>query len=1066
MRKILAGPPKQIVTPDNIVPIVYAYVQPGNNGPLKVVRVLLDSGATGCLIDAELAKGMPMRHFPKPDIWSTGGGLVKIDRAAEVTFTIPELYRERTIKYDFKIQPVSTEYAMIVGQDLLAELGIIIDFDTLTVTWAEATIPFKPSSAKMHNINEHFHIEESSATKEMTERAERIVAAKYEKIDVDEFVKSCRHLSTREKIALNSLLRKFEKLFDGTLGYWLNEEYDIELKPGAKPYHARAYGIPKAYEDITKVEVQRLCEIGVIRKVNRSMWAAPTFVIPKKDGTVRFISDFRELNKWIKRKPFPIPLIQDLLLKLEGFQYATSLDLNMGYYHISLSTRSRELCTIVLPWGKYEYQRLPMGLANSPDIFQEKMSELMDGLEYVRTYLDDLLILTKGTFEEHLENVTEVLKRLQKAGLKVNVKKSFFAQSELEYLGYWITRDGIQPVKKKVDAILNIAPPKNRKELRSFIGLVNYYRDMWAHRSHVLAPLTSLTSSETKWEWTENQQLAFDKVKAIVGRQVMLAFPDFSLPFHINTDASHHQLGAVISQNGKPIAFYSRKLSPAQSRYTTTERELLSIVETLKEFRNILLGQKIIVYTDHKNLTYATYNTERVMRWRLLIEEFNPELTYMPGHENVVADALSRLDMVDKVQPPLSNYKYTRLYNGHYFGMKETEVQQDMDIFPLTFERLRIEQQRDIAVQKLLKSTKISCAMQSFRGGGKTFNLVVHQNKIVVPKSLQLRAVQWYHLYLVHAGETRTEQTIRQYFWWPKLRDEVHNVCTKCQICQTTKKSTKKYGHLPPKVAESVPWEILCIDLIGPYTITRKKPKKPFLLWAMTMIDPATGWFEMRQIQTKSADRIANLLEEVWLSRYPWPTQIVFDRGSEFKAEVYKMITEAYGIKARMTTARNPQANAVVERVHQTIGNMIRTFRMYERNDLDEDDPWTGILSAIMAAVRSTYSTTTRATPSQLVFGRDAILNVKFTADWDKIRQRKQALIELNNIRENAKRKAHTYEVGNKVLVKNDNHQKFGGPEYSGPYVILAVNDNGTVRLQRRYFAEPVNIRNIKPYKE
>lgn len=235
----------------------------------------------------------------------------------------------------------------------------------------------------------------------------------------------------------------------------------------------------------------------------------------------------------------------------------------------------------------------------------------------------------------------------------------------------------------------------------------------------------------------------------------------------------------------------------------------------------------------------------------------------------------------------------------------------------------------------------------------------------------------------------------------------------------------------------------------------------------MTMIDPATGWFEMRQIQTKSADRIANLLEEVWLSRYPWPTQITFDRGSEFKAEVYKMITEAYGIRARMTTTRNPQANAIVERVHQTIGNMIRTFRVYYRNDLDEEDPWTGILSAIMAAVRSTYSTTTRATPSQLVFGRDAILNVKFSVDWNKIRQRKQALIEMNNQRENAKRMKYTYEVGHKVLTKNDNHQKYGGPEYEGPYVILAVNnDYGTVRLQKRRFVETVNILNIKPYKE
>ena len=144
-----------------------------------------------------------------------------------------------------------------------------------------------------------------------------------------------------------------------------------------------AYPIPKIHENTLRLEVDRLVELGVLKRVNRSEWGAPTFIIPKKDGTVRFISDFRELNKVIKRKPYPLPRIQDLLLKLEGFQHATSLDLNMGYYHVELSPHSRELCTIVLPWGKYEYQRLPMGLCNSPDIFQEKMSELFAGFDYV-----------------------------------------------------------------------------------------------------------------------------------------------------------------------------------------------------------------------------------------------------------------------------------------------------------------------------------------------------------------------------------------------------------------------------------------------------------------------------------------------------------------------------------------------------------------------------------------------------------------------------------------------------------------------------------------------------------
>ena len=180
-------------------------------------------------------------------------------------------------------------------------------------------------------------------------------------------------------------------------------------------------------------------------------------MIPKKDGTVRFISDFRELNKHIRRQPYPIPHIQDMLLNLEGFLYATSLDLNMGYYHLELSPKLRELCTIVLPFGKFEYQRILMGLCSSPDIFQEKMNKFFEVLDFVQAYIDDLLCTTKGTFDDHLEELKHIFSWLKQAGLKVNAKKSFFARLELEYLGYWITRKGIKPVIKKVEARMQIA---------------------------------------------------------------------------------------------------------------------------------------------------------------------------------------------------------------------------------------------------------------------------------------------------------------------------------------------------------------------------------------------------------------------------------------------------------------------------------------------------------------------------------------------------------------------------------------------------------------------------------
>ena len=270
------------------------------------------------------------------------------------------------------------------------------------------------------------------------------------------------------------VLQKHEPLFDGTLCKWNVEPLNIQLKPGVTPYHSRAFPIPKIHEETLKKEVRRLERIGVLRRVNHSEWAAPTFIIPKKDGKVRFVSDFRELNKRIVRNPYPLPKIQDLMLKLEGFQYASALDLNMGYYHIHLTPASRRLCTIVLPWGKYEYTRLPMGVKCAPDIFQERMTDLFQGMEYIRAYLDDLLILSKGDWTDHCIKLDNVLQRLGEAGLKVNCEKSFFGRTETEYLGFWITRHNVRPQAKKVEAIHNIQIPKTRKQLRRFIGMINY----------------------------------------------------------------------------------------------------------------------------------------------------------------------------------------------------------------------------------------------------------------------------------------------------------------------------------------------------------------------------------------------------------------------------------------------------------------------------------------------------------------------------------------------------------------------------------------------------------------
>ena len=1060
------------------MPIVYCDVllRTGNYNPKRKntktdrklsVKCLLDSGCSATIASKNVVSKIATNT--DSEAWQTAAGIFTTVGKSNLKLQLTELSPTAILEDTVHVTDQNLgQYDIIIGRNTLQQLGIDLLFSTSTVSWPERDVelPMKPQEGNCKR--EHFFIQDPPSVQQSSERLTNILDAKYKKADLDDVTSTIENLNRLEQKQLNRLLTDYESLFDGTLGRWTGDPYKIQLKDNVEPYHAKPFPVPHAYEATLKTEIERLVKIGVLKKVNRSEWAAPSFIIPKKDQTVRFINDFRELNKRIKRMPYPMPKIQDMLLKLEGFTYATSLDLNMGYYHIELHPESKKLCTLVFPWGKYEPQKLPMGLANSPDIFQEKMSNLFQDLEYVRTYIDDLLVITKGDYQDHLTKLGTVLNKLRRAGLKVNAKKSFFAQQQLEYLGYWVTTKHISPLESKVRAIQAIAPPENKKQLRRFIGIVNYYRDAWIRRSHILTPLTQLTGKETKWEWKQEHTDAFNTMKRVISKDTLLQYPDFNEKFEIHTDASDYQLGAVISQKSKPIAFFSRKLNSAQRNMTVTEKELLAIVETLKEFRNILLGHDITVYTDHKNLTYKVFNTQRVMRWRLIIEEFSPTLVYLKGEHNPVADALSRLHLEPT---PRSECDDTVLETPSTRKLAEAFPIEEEDVpqwsLPISFKLLYKEQLKDKDLKNKVKSNS-DYSIDTFSKDSQTVRqLITYQGKICVPKSLQERMVNWYHEMLVHPGETRTHETIAQHFYWANMRKTVHKVVKTCDLCQRTKRRTahnSKLGKLPPKQAEVIPWETLCVDLIGPYTIKRQGKKKPISLWAMTMIDPATGLLEIAEIKTKSADVVANVAETTWFTRYPWPEKVINDRGTEFMAEFKTMIKEDYNVKHKLITTRNPASNAIIERVHQTIGNMIRSFQVQDIEVTDEFS-WTGILQAVSFAIRSTVHTTLRATPMQLVFGRDAILPVRHVADWKYIHSRKQASINKNNLKENKSRKPYDYQVGQKVLLKNKQTTKFGTDTYGGTYTIQSVHaDNGTVKMVKGNVVDTFNIRNIVPY--
>jgi hypothetical protein len=298
------------------------------------------------------------------------------------------------------------------------------------------------------------------------------------------------------------------------------------------------------------------------------------------------------------------------------------------------------------------------------------------------------------------------------------------------------------------------------------------------------------------------------------------------------------------------------------------------------------------------------------------------------------------------------------------------------------------------------------------------------------------------------------------------MREQITNDVRTCAVCQKQKKQSKKYGLLPEKKAEAVPWDRLCVDLIGPYNIkSNVKGVEIPPLKCVTMIDPATGWFEIKQYDDRHSITVANIVEQEWLARYPRPSIVTLDRGGEFIGQDFRdMCVNDYGIKQKVISTRNPQANAIIERVHQTLGNLIRSFELQDKPYYDPDDPWGGILAAVAFAVRSTYHTTLHATPGQLVFGRDMVLNVQHLANWTAIKAHKQQIIRKNNQIENSKRIPYHYQVGDLVMLENHRANKYEQP-YSGPFRIMQVNTNGTVRLKINAVTDTVNIRRIHPFR-
>ena len=549
----------------------------------------------------------------------------------------------------------------------------------------------------------------------------------------------------------------------------------------------------------------------------------------------------------------------------------------------------------------------------------------------------------------------------------------------------------------------------------------------------------------------------------------MLAHPDFSRPFEVFTDSSDYQLGGVVRQQGKPIAFFSKKLNKAQRNYPITEKELLSIVETLKEFKYMLLGNRITVYTDHCNLTHTDtkHTCDRVLRQRLLLEEYGCELKYIEGKKNVVSDTLSRLDFAETTTEVCEHNLIKYVYEDH--------VKVPVDLAFIAQQQAK-DSELQAGKEKYPKKFK-----DNDLGGGAKLTLYrkneeTEQFLVYVPASMAKDMIDWFHTNLIHPGESRLTETIRQTFYVRSLDKLVRKYMSKCKVCQEAKvTAVQPVGKVPIRSERvGTPFQVVRIDCCGPWKIEVqcRKPRKSMTreIHAVTMIDDATTWPEVVPLQGKTAYHLAKKFDAQWLCRYPRPKMVVFDNGGEFVGREFQELLCSYGIERKPTTVLNPQSNGVKERMHLTMADMLRTMKLEVPDDKDET--WNTEVEAAMQAIawalRTTVSTGLKYSPANLALGRDMILNQVVQVNWETIRNQREKKAAKDNLRENKTRKEFEYKKGQKCwLVKNrfERKAKLDKPA-EGPFEIVQVYKNGTVKIDRNGYLETISIRRLKPWVE
>ncbi|KAH9723702.1 Endonuclease [Citrus sinensis] len=619
----------------------------------------------------------------------------------------------------------------------------------------------------------------------------------------------------------------------------------------------------------------------------------PALLTPKKDGSWRMCVDSRAINKITVRYRFSIPRLDDLLDQLSGATIFTKLDLKSGYHQIRIRPGDEWKTAFKIREGLYEWLVMPFGLSNAPSTFMRVMNQVLRPFigKFVVVYFDDILIYSTS-HELHLQHLREVLSTLRAVSLYTTVNKCIFLTEKVLFLGYVVSKDGISVDQSKVDAIRDWPPPTTLSATRSFHGLASFYRRFIPHFSTIMAPITDCMKGG-KFSWTKAATKAFEIIKEKLITAPVLALPDFSLTFEVHCDASKVSIGAVLSQQGKPIAYFSEKLNGAKAHYSTYDVEFYAVVQALKHWRHYLIHKDFVLYTDHAALKYLNSQdklSHRHATWTAFLQQFTFVVKHTSGESNRVADALSRRTSL-----------LTQMHNQ-----------------VLGFDTFRELYASDPYFAPILEDV-----VAGFRSDYHLHDkFLFKSNQLCVPdSSLRLKIIAELHNE-GHMGRDKTLALIANTYFWPTMRREIYHYVETCRICQVSKGAATNAGLYMPLPIPTQPWADISMDFVLGLPRTQRGMDSIFVV--VDRFSKMAHFIACKK--TTDALTVARLFFKEVYRLHGLPSSIVSDRDTRFLSHFWKTLWKLTNTRLNFSSAYHPQTDGQTEVVNRSLGNHLRSL--------------------------------------------------------------------------------------------------------------------------------------------